>query len=92
MVCVRFIIVINKSNKLTNKMPFIELMDDACEFWTEYRYAFIAVCMTVIVCVFILCCDSVECAILFAHALVIIYCVLWIMVIHTFEKTLLKKV
>jgi hypothetical protein len=73
-------------------MPFIELMDDAVDFWTDYRGAFIAVCITVIVCMFILCCDNVECAILFAHVLVIIYCCLWIMVIHAFEKTLLRKV
>ena len=71
-------------------MPFIELMDDAVDFWTDYRGAFIAVCITVIVCMFILCCDNVECAILFAHALVIIYGCAWIMVIHTFEKTLCK--
>ena len=72
-------------------MPFIELMDDAIELWSEYRCALLAICITVVMGVFILCCDNVQCAILFVHALVIIYCCMWILVIHTFEKTLLKN-
>ena len=66
-------------------------MDDAVDFWTDYRGAFIAVCITVIIGAFILCCDNVECAILFVHVLAIIYGCIWIMVIYTFEKTLLRK-
>jgi hypothetical protein len=72
-------------------MPFIKLMDDAVEFWTGHGYALISICITVVVCALILCCDNVECAILFVHALAIIYCSMWIMIIYTFEKTLLKK-
>jgi hypothetical protein len=59
-------------------MPFIKLTNSVRN---EYGYGLLAICMTIVVCSLILCCDNVECAILVVQILTVIYCGLWIMVV-----------
>ena len=72
-------------------MPFIKLTNSGDKLWKENSYVLLAICMTIVVCLLVLCCDNVECAILVVQILTVIYCCLWIMVVVQMNHLVSRK-
>jgi hypothetical protein len=73
-------------------MPFVEFCRDRNELWNNYWIALWAICILTPLCMYVVSCDDLFCAVIIIQLLLIVYCVAWsIMMWKMLELSRKKK-
>jgi len=73
-------------------MPFVEFCRNRNQLWNNYWFALMAICILTPLCMYVVSCDDLFCAVIIIQVLLILYCIAWsLMMLKMLELSTKKK-